>query len=63
MKKMMLSILMAVVLAACNSFNPAPIKPNYTGRNFTKANPNEGFPTVVCDQCGEGGEASGGPGL
>lgn len=54
----------ALSLSACAPVVPAPItKANYSGRDFAKENPNEGFPVVVCEQCGDGNGASGGPGL
>lgn len=54
MKRIMMMFLLLAV-GACAAVSVAPItKPNYTGRDFTQANPNAGFPVVVCEQCGEG---------
>lgn len=70
--KMIAVALLSVVIAGCAGIATPPssggiVKANYTGRDFTKENPNDGFPTVSCDQCGEGGEVgvgdNGGTGL
>jgi hypothetical protein len=55
-----ITLFVVLLLSACASYTPpAPIaKPGYATRDFTKANPNEGFPTVNCDSCGGEGNGS-----
>lgn len=51
------AILAAVATAYGTVSVPAPTVKNYSGRDFAKPNPNEGFPSYPVESAGEAGGA------
>ena len=58
--KRLFALFVLLTAVGCAPLQPsAPVvdsKPNYSGRDFTKANPNEGFPSAPVESAGEGAD-------